>query len=282
MSGSFNRIVDFAKLLSRVPPWFTLPLAAGAYLFCKNVAVAPVASVVVGTEAAGDAAAFAIVRAFAVVFQFLLPLCLLMSAAMWLRKFLERRRLKRLADRAADEDGLAGLTWSQFEQVAAQGFASLGFDAQLTAEAADGGYDIVLTSAAGRFLVQAKHWRERSVGVDIVRALYGVVEAEKAAGGYVVTSGQFTLAASEFANGKPIWLYTGKRLRHLLAVGRGAGSAGFVEMERQKLPAPADAITCPLCESRMVLREAKRGQFSGKRFYGCSQFPACSGLRAVE
>lgn len=281
MSGSFNRIVDFAKLLSRLPPWFTLPMAVAAYLLCHHFALAPVASVVLGAEAAGDAAAFAIVRVLAIVFQFLVPLCLLMSAAMWLKAFIERRRLKRVADRAA-EDGLAGLTWSQFEQVAAQGFASMGFEAQLTAEGADGGYDIILTSAAGRFLVQAKHWRDRSVGVDVVRSLYGVVESEKATGGYVVTSGQFTLAASEFAKGKPIWLYTGKRLRDLLAAGRGRAGAGPLELERLRLPVPADAITCPLCESRMVLREARRGQFSGKRFYGCSEYPACSGLRAVD
>ncbi len=282
MSGSFNRIVDVAKALSRVPPWFTLPIAGGTYFVCHHIAVAPATVVVVGAEAAGDAAAFAIVRALAVVFQFLLPLCLTMSAAMWLNGFLERRRLKQLAARAEGEDGLAGLTWSQFEQVAAQGFASMGFDVQLTAEGADGGYDIVLKSSAGRFLVQAKHWRNRSVGVDVVRALYGVVEAEGASGGYIVTSGQFTLAASEFAAGKPIWLYTGNRLRELLVAGRENVTAGHLELERLKMPTPAEAVTCPLCDNRMVLREAKRGQFSGKRFYGCSQFPACSGLRAVD
>ncbi|MBP2159086.1 MULTISPECIES: restriction endonuclease [Asticcacaulis] len=282
MSGSFNKVVDFAKLLSRVPPWFTLPMAVAAYFICHHFAVKPVETLVVGAEAAGDAAAFAIIRALAVVFQFLVTLCLMMSAAMWLKSFIERQRLKRLADRAADSGVLAGLSWEAFEQVVAQGFASLGFEAQLTAEGADGGYDIVLNSTAGRFLVQAKHWREASVGVDVVRALYGVAQAENATGAYIVTSGSFTLAASEFAAGKPIWLYTGKRLRDLLAAGKGAAPAGSVSSERLKLPLPADAVTCPLCDGRMVLREARRGSHSGKRFYGCLQFPACSGLRLVD
>jgi len=282
MSASFNRIVDFAKLLSRVPPWFTLPLAVAAYFVCHHFAVKPVSTVIVGAESAGDAAAMAIVRAIAIVFQFLVPLSLVMSAAMWSKVFFERRHLKRLADRAADADVLAGLSWEAFEQVAAQGFVSMGFEAQLTAEGADGGYDIVLTSPAGRFLVQAKHWREGSVGVDVVRALYGVVQAEGATGGYVVTSGSFTLAAAEFAAGKPIWLYTGKRLRDLLGTGRGAAPTAKVALARSKLPLPADAVTCPLCEGRMVLREARHGQHTGKRFYGCSQFPACAGLRAVD
>lgn len=197
MSGSFNRVIDFAKMLSRLPPWFTLLAAVAAYFICHHFAVAPLAVRVVGAEAAGDVAAFVIVRGLAVVFQFLVPLCLITSATMWLKSFVERRRLKRLADRAVDEDVLTGLSWEAFERVAAQGFASMGFDVQLTADGADGGYDMVLRSPAGTFLVQAKHWRGRSVGVDVVRALYGAVQAERATGGYVVTSGAFTLAASE-------------------------------------------------------------------------------------
>ena len=282
MSGSFNGIVDFAKAMSRVPPWFTLPAALAAFIVCHHYAGAPVATAIVGADAAGDAAALAVIRALAIVFQFLVPLCLVMSASMWLKAFVERIRLKRLADRSADENVLAGLSWADFERVAAQGFVSMGFDAQLTADGADGGYDIVLKSSAGTFLVQAKHWKARSVGVDVVRAFYGVVEAEKASGGYVVTSGAFTLAATEFVAGKPIWLYTGKRLRDLLVAGRSAVSAGRMDLDRLKLPLPAEAVTCPLCEGRMILRKAKRGQHQGKRFYGCVQYPACSGLRTVD
>jgi restriction system protein len=275
-------MVDLAKVLSRLPPWITLPAAGFAYFVLHHFSLAPVGVVGSGTRAAEDAAAMAIIRALAVVFQFLVPFCLVMAAAMWLADFLQRRRLKRLADRAADGDGLAGLSWEQFEQVAAQGFAAMGFDAQLTADGADGGFDIVLRREGKVFLVQAKHWRDRSVGVDVVRSLYGVLQAEQADGAYVVTSGAFTRAASEFAAGKPLWLYTGKRLRDLLAAGRGAAEAGHLELERLKLPLPADEVTCPLCQGRMILREARRGQHEGKRFYGCSQYPACSGLRAVD
>jgi len=282
MSGSFSRMVEVAKVLSRLPPWLTVPGGVVTYVACHHFSLVPVGVVGTGAPAAGDAAAMAIVRALAVVFQFLLPFCFAMASAMWTADFVQRRRLKRMADRAADADVLAGLSWEQFETVAAQGFVSIGFDAQLTGEGADGGFDIVLKREGRVFLVQAKHWRDRSVGVDVVRALYGVLQAEGADGAYVVTSGQFTRAAAEFAAGKPLWLYSGKRLRDLLSEGRGRDAAGHLERDRLKLPPPADAVTCPLCEGRMILREAKRGKFSGKRFYGCAQYPACSGLRAVD
>jgi len=35
---------------------------------------------------------------------------------------------------------------------------------------------------------------------------------------------------------------------------------------------------CPKCGGLMVLREAKKGQSIGKRFWGCSKFPQCRGI----
>lgn len=35
---------------------------------------------------------------------------------------------------------------------------------------------------------------------------------------------------------------------------------------------------CPKCSSPMVLREAKKGPYTGKQFWGCSQFPECRGI----
>ncbi len=40
----------------------------------------------------------------------------------------------------------------------------------------------------------------------------------------------------------------------------------------------AAAIMCPICNSPMVLRTAKRGARAGKQFYGCSNYPACHGI----
>lgn len=39
---------------------------------------------------------------------------------------------------------------------------------------------------------------------------------------------------------------------------------------------------CPKCGSEMVLREAKKGENKGKRFWGCSSFPQCRSVVAVR
>lgn len=272
-------LVDWIKVFSRVPPVVTLPLAVGAFLLCHHFAgVSPVAT---GPVAAADAAASSILRVFALVFQYLVPFCLVMSAVLWTVGYVERQRLRRLAQKAAAPDILAGLSWTDFEKIIAHGFSTHGFSAQLTADGADGGVDIVLERLGQRYLVQAKHWRARSVGVEVVRALYGVVCADGAAGGYVVTSGVFTQAASDFAAGKPIWLVSGARLRDLLTAGRSV-EPGRLVLDRLPTRVSESDVLCPLCERPMVLREAANGVHRGKRFFGCSGFPACSGIRAVD
>ena len=42
---------------------------------------------------------------------------------------------------------------------------------------------------------------------------------------------------------------------------------------------PADSPACPVCQSAMVKRTAKRGANSGNAFWGCSQYPGCKGTR---
>lgn len=35
---------------------------------------------------------------------------------------------------------------------------------------------------------------------------------------------------------------------------------------------------CPKCGSRMIVRETKKGQNKGKKFWGCTKFPKCRGI----
>jgi hypothetical protein len=46
--------------------------------------------------------------------------------------------------------------------------------------------------------------------------------------------------------------------------------------------APTPLVACPICGSAMRLRRAKRGKRSGKRFWGCSRYPACRGTKNVS
>jgi len=39
---------------------------------------------------------------------------------------------------------------------------------------------------------------------------------------------------------------------------------------------------CPQCSSRMVKRTAKKGKYAGKKFWGCTNYPSCKGIRNIR
>lgn len=275
-------LADWARMLSAFSPFITLPAALISYLALHHFASQNVAVVgEAGAIAAADATAASILRALALVFQYLLPLVLTMSGLMWLTRWFEKRRVRFLADTAGSSEVLASISWQDFERIVAHAFTKHGFDAQLTSDGADGGIDVVLHRGAQKFLVQAKHWRAQAVTVDTVRALYGVMHAEGAVGAYVVTSGVFTKAAADFARDKSIWLYNGQRLRDLLKMGHEALPGGNLTLDRLPARVP-DGVECPLCASPMTLRMAQQGGHQGKRFFGCTSYPDCTGLLPVD
>jgi restriction system protein len=53
----------------------------------------------------------------------------------------------------------------------------------------DGGIDIRLYKDGRAHLIQCKHWKARKVGVSVVREMLGLMTAEAAVSGIVVTSG---------------------------------------------------------------------------------------------
>jgi restriction endonuclease Mrr len=63
--------------------------------------------------------------------------------------------------------------------------------------------------------LSANCWK-REIGVTVVRELNGVIAAQRAYGGFVVTGGQFTQEAREFANSCAIKLIDGPALDKLM------------------------------------------------------------------
>ena len=180
-----------------------------------------------------------------------------------------------------------GVTWREFEMMVGEAFRLQGYAVQETGDgAADGGVDLVLAKAGERFLVQCKQWRAFSVGVDVVRELYGVMAARGAAGGFVVTSGRFTKSAVEFASGRNIQLIDAPKLHALLQRARSSLAA-------ESLPHSTDTATsappietssppdCPKCGKPMTRRTARRGNKAGNAFWGCSGYPKCRDTRAI-
>jgi restriction system protein len=173
-------------------------------------------------------------------------------------------------DRLNSTREIDDLTWTEFEAYLAEYFRRRGAAVTNRGGAlADGGVDLVLDDASGRRIVQAKHWKGRRVGVVPLRALWGILDDERAQGAIVVTSGEFTPDALEFAEGKRLELIGRDQLERLIAGVKGSGVP--VAATPEAAPRP-----CPQC-SRGVLQKrlARRGQNAGSYFLGCSRFPDC-------
>lgn len=95
---------------------------------------------------------------------------------------------------------------------------AMGMQATTTKVTGDGGLDIVAYSEtpifSGKYIVQCKDWAG-SVGEPVLRDLFGLVISEGANKGIIITTGQFTSAAEKFADGKPLELIDGNKLKLL-------------------------------------------------------------------
>lgn len=186
---------------------------------------------------------------------------------------------KNMLNRQTGIDSLRSLSWHQFEQLVGEAFRRQGYDVEETGGGgADGGIDLVLRGHGETVLVQCKQWRERQVGVDKVRELFGVVTAERANRGILVTSGNFTNDAHSFKVGKPLALVDGPALAQLV---RDIQPAPPPAASSPPQSTPAASPACPRCGSPMILRTAKRGANAGTSFYGCARYPACKGTRPI-
>ncbi|HRD94658.1 MAG TPA: topoisomerase DNA-binding C4 zinc finger domain-containing protein [Accumulibacter sp.] len=47
-------------------------------------------------------------------------------------------------------------------------------------------------------------------------------------------------------------------------------------------PTPSAEPTCPRCGGPMVKRIAKQGSNAGGAFLGCTAFPKCGGIKAID
>ncbi len=120
------------------------------------------------------------------------------------------------ADSADSVDGLSGI---EFENVCQRLVEKMGFSTQTTKASGDGGIDLVAYNyqplLSGKYIIQCKRYAG-SVGEPIIRDLFGVVMAERANKGILMTTGHFTKSALAFAEGKPIELIDGIKMKELL------------------------------------------------------------------
>ena len=114
--------------------------------------------------------------------------------------------------------GKVAMVWRDFERLVGEMFRHRGFKVTgFGGHSPDAGVDLGLSKNGERFLVQCKHWKKQQVGVTVVRELSGIIAAQRAHGGFVVTGGQFTREAREFAGTCRVELIDGRKLEELLA-----------------------------------------------------------------
>lgn len=111
--------------------------------------------------------------------------------------------LKHLAHNPSD---VRNLTPDEFERLIAELLRRDGMEVELTGMSRDGGRDILAWSnnSVGRplCLVECKRYSPtRKVDVRMIRALYGVLESERATSGMLVTTSDFTQSARRFQEG---------------------------------------------------------------------------------
>jgi restriction system protein len=212
-------------------------------------------------------------------------LCLLGAAISALKR---RQRGNLIADVAASAavNALDGMTWREFEMLVGEAFRLQGYRVMETGgNGADGGVDLVLRKNNEKFFVQCKQWKAYKVGVEVVRELYGVMAAHGAAGGFVVTSGRFTNAATEFTQGRNMKLVDGpvllKLIQHAKSARPTTAITGNVANANTAMRTESAAPSCPKCAKTMVRRSAKTGKHAGQAFWGCVAYPSCKGIRPI-
>lgn len=268
-------LIDIAAHL----PWKAgLVLALIAYLgfhYAASLPMAPIATTDMKaySQSIGHSVGRQLLITVSSVFQYIVPLAFLIGSAV---SFFRSRRQLELHHNVASnpsQDALEKMSWRDFENLAVETFRQQGYRVvERGGSGPDGGVDIELHMGKDKYLVQCKQWKVSKVGVATVRELYGVMTAERAVGGFVVASGQFTEEARSFAEGRSIKLVPAHSLLQMIRHNTGQTISSQ--------PAEDSSPACPKCGSPMAQRIAQKGSHAGNRFWGCTRFPACRGVRS--
>lgn len=290
---------DLMDLVAMLPWWAGVALALVSYWVLHGIATRPLPQFRPG-QAMADAMTTSLWQGLATAGQYVLPIICIAGALVSFIRRRQRHQLFETASAGDSADVLQNMSWQEFELLVGEGFRRRGYNVRENGGGgADGGVDLVLTQGGEKFFVQCKQWKAFKVSVTTVRELYGVMAANGAAGGFVVTSGQFTRDSLDFANGRNIQLIDGPALMKLLREARAVMSQtraqAMADLSSNKdecarissglnaaPPAHIASVSpdCPASGRPMVHRVAKRGTMAGKDFWGCSRYQkGCRGTR---
>ncbi|NBA95242.1 restriction endonuclease [Pseudomonas sp. R5(2019)] len=264
---------DLLDISISIPLWANLLIAAVLFVGLHLYAGGETPTINMTSGNVGEAIVGNIFKVLGYYGQFLLPPVFILGGIIGsFRRKLRSDQFSRISSTQDPGASIRSLTWHEFERMTGEALRRQGYLVEETKKGPDGGVDLVLRMNDELFLVQCKQWKAQRVSVQVVRELYGVMAAQGATGGFVVTSGAFTSEAMKFASGTNIQLIDGKSLASWFrAVGDAAAK-------------PAPTPRCPRCGDVMTPRFARAGGGSlsaSKVFLGCTNFPACRGTRQL-
>ena len=250
----------FADLLVLLPPWVTVILGVIAYFVIQwlpNVVTGMLHEPLIENAPLFGVLAFLFFAAAAIIGAF--------------RRFTNRR----LLDKQRGPESLRSMDPKEFELLVAEAYKRQGYVVDYSVHSGpDGGVDVVLRKNGRTSLVQCKRWKTWSVGVAIVREMFGLLHHEGADEVIVVTTGEFTDEAKAFAKGKAMQLINGGKLWQMV---QGVQSSRPTTQEPSTSPPLGGIPACPKCGGEMTMRLAKKGSRAGQNFWGCLGYPSCSG-----
>lgn len=115
---------------------------------------------------------------------------------------------------------ISSMDGASFEDLISNLLIKMGFVVEQTKKTADGGIDIYAYSdepiISGKYVIQCKR-STAPISESVIRDLYGVMTAEKANKGILITNSRFTSPSITFAEKKPIELINGYKLVDMLS-----------------------------------------------------------------
>lgn len=271
---------DLFTLATLLPWWVSLLVAFVSWYLLHGYATSPIPPV----DPHRPDMTGAMFRGLAMAFQYFVPFIFALGAIGSIAGRAKRKKLfKDVAEATQPAKTLDGISWREFELLVGEAFRRKGFSVtERGGNGPDGGVDLELHLGTDKYLVQCKQWKALKVGVTVVREFFGVMAAEGAAGGFIVTSGTYTEEAKIFAHGRNIQLVDGSLLKHWIVSRTNTLQSCTISSQDVKAKLRPIVPLCPVCSTSMAMRTAKRGRNLGAQFWGGSKYPICRGTRQLE
>ena len=207
---------ELIDAVARLPWKVGVGLAVVSYLVLYALASRPPVTATTIAEI-GSVAAVGLFTVLVTIGQFIVPMICLAGSGLSAMMERKKRLLVDGVASATTSSALGNMTWQEFELLVGEAYRLQGCTVDQRGGAAPArGVDLVLSRGGEKTLVQCKQRRGLKVGVNDVRELYGVMAANGAAAGIVVTSGTFTQDAKQFAEGRNVRLVDGRNLFKLI------------------------------------------------------------------